>query len=125
MAITLIKAKRRLSERYGFDIIEESALGKSNGDIVKGEARPPVTIAIRSDLEPTMKLIAMAHEAGHLINYNQTRKEHLHGGAVVVETTAWLNGLSIAIGFGILKEYTNYWKYHLGKTIKYSSENTS
>jgi len=120
MAITLGKAKRRLSKRYGFEVIEEDDLGKVKEGIVKGEARPPNTIAIRSDLEPAMKLIAMAHEAGHLITCKQSHKEYLHGGAVVGETLAWLNGLSIAIGMRILKEYTNYWRIHLGKTIKYS-----
>ena len=120
MDITLKKAKRRLSERYGFDVIEEPDLGKSNGDIVKGEARPPTIVAIRADLEPAMKLIAMAHEAGHLMTFSQSNKEYLHGSAIKVETLAWLNGLPLAIGFGILKEYTNYWRIHLEKTTKYS-----
>lgn len=118
MAITLKKAKRRLSEKYGFDVIEESDLGKSNGDIVKGEVRPPSTIVIRKDLEATMKLIAIAHEAGHLIACKLS-KEFLTGSAIKVETLAWLNGLSLAIGFRILREYTNYWRIHLEKTTKH------
>ena len=116
--IPLAEAKKLVYEKYGFAITEELDLGKMppRGDLVKGEARAsPKEIAVRADLDDTMKLIAIAHEAGHLIDYSQNEKEYLRGGVIKDETKAWLNGLPLAIEMGIQNEYITYWKIHLEK----------
>lgn len=116
MTKSLEEAKQIVSEKYGFDVIEESDLGEfRKGEPFKGEARTPNGIAIRADLDNTMKLIAIAHEAGHLIGYKNTGIAYLNGGSLKIETRAWLNGLPLAIEIGIFEEYTHYWRVHLDK----------
>lgn len=111
----LAEAKKLICEKYGFTIVEELNLGMYKGKPVKGESRAPSEIAIKSDLDDAMKLVAIAHEAGHLIEYKKAGLAWLHGSNLKVETRAWLNGLPLAIELDILPKYIDYWKVHLEK----------
>jgi len=113
--ISVLEAKKFILEKYGFKIIEKSDLGEYEGQPIKGEAHLQGEITIKNDLNDTMKLITIVHEAGHLIEYKRVGVAWLHGTALRFETKAWLNGLPIAIEIGILNEYINYWKVHLDK----------
>lgn len=114
--IPLSEAKEKVLDRYGFTVVEEPDLGRmEQGDLIKGEAHAPNKIVIRSSLDDIMKIIAISHEAGHLIDYSQNKGGYLHGSAIKDETKAWLNGLPLAIEMDILNEYIDYWKMHLEK----------
>lgn len=114
--LSIAEAKRLVLDKYGFNIVEESDLGDWRPrEPVKGEARAPSTLAIRADLEPTMKLIVIAHEVGHLIEYKNVDVAWLNGGSRKFEKKAWLNGLPLAIELGIYEEYSAYWRIHLEK----------
>lgn len=64
---------------------------------------------IRADLKPTIKLIAICHEAGHLIDYHEDELEYFRVSALKNEARAWINGLPLAIEMGILERYINWW----------------
>jgi len=113
--LSITEAKRLVLARYGFRVIEEIDLGKWIGATIEGQALVPSTIAIRAALEPTRKLVVIAHESGHLIDYGQNPKEGLLYGNKIKknEAKAWVNGRLIAVKFGIYEEYLDYWKIHL------------
>ncbi len=118
--LSILEAKKRVSDKYGFIVIEETDLGKYKGNIVKAEARLPDNIALLTSLDNSMKLIAIAHETGHLLDYKKKQKEYLLGKEEETEKRAWKNGLPIAIELGIREEYIAYQRIHLEKIKRYS-----
>ena len=90
-------------------------MGKWGGEPINGEAYAPSTLAILADLEPIMKLIVIAHESGHLIDYGQNQREWVYGNTIKFEAKAWVNGRLIAFKFGVYDEYLDCWKIHLDK----------
>lgn len=103
-------------KKYNVEITEEPDLGidTASGLAVKGECNTQKReVIIRSDLEPIMKSIVLAHETGHLINYDEIGK--FDSNALKMETKAWLAGLPIAYELGIYQEYIDFWKETLDR----------
>jgi len=115
--LSITEAKSLILEKYGFTVIEKPDLGKTEkGETIKGLAYTDrEEIIIRADLDDSMKLIAIAHETGHLIDDRQNDVAWLHSSGLKLETRAWINGLDIAAEMGIAKEYKEYWKIRLNK----------